>query len=223
MGKKTKAALLFFCLYPAIVDFLAINLSFQPFATYGIGKLIMIAIPLIVWYRSGVSLRVLRLRIGLARISVVKGLLTGTLMSALIYLAYNLFFKSMVNPGPIIDRLYALDLTDHYITTAFFLSFSNSLMEEYYWRGFILDQMKKMISGVVPLCILNGIFFSIHHFAALLPMFRLNLTLAFAAATGVAAAVWSWQRLAGQSLLDCYVSHVLADLAIFYVGWEVIQ
>jgi membrane protease YdiL (CAAX protease family) len=102
-----------------------------------------------------------------------------------------------------------------------FLSFSNSLVEEYYWRGFLLDQLRRRLDNVLWLGLLAGGLFGLHHVFVFAPLLGLPTAVLCTLGTVVAGVVWSWQRLKGWSLLDCYVSHILADLAGLWAVWDV--
>ena len=79
----------------------------------------------------------------------------------------------------------------------------------------------RIVWGIV--LIAGGVLFGLHHIFALAPLFPWPLAAAFTVGTMLAGAVWSLMRIRGLSLWDCYVSHILADLAIMWIGWDLMQ
>ena len=65
--------------------------------------------------------------------------------------------------------------------------------------------------------------FGLHHVFAMLPLFPVGWVAVFTAGTMAAGAAWAWMRVRGWSIWDCYVSHILADLSIMWVGYELIR
>ena len=69
---------------------------------------------------------------------------------------------------------------------------------------------------------MTALFFTIHHtlaLAAYVPLWQNAL-----ASLGVFAAsvIWSWLYARYRSIWPCYVCHVLADVAVFAIGWDVL-
>ena len=210
-------------LYPAIVTGTAVTLEFLPGLTYTLGKGIMIAIPVIVWIASRKPRRQVFAEAGLRATNGLRGLLSGGVLTAAIVTGYFLFFKGSVDPSGVMGKLQSLGLLRYYWLMAVFISLWNSFMEEFYWRAFLFGLLKARVKSGLTQCLVNGALFGAHHFLVLITVFPLSQTLMFTFATMVAGAVWSWHRARGHSVIDCYVSHVLADLAIMWVGWDLIS
>jgi len=64
--------------------------------------------------------------------------------------------------------------------------------------------------------------FGLHHVAAMMSLFDVQKLTLFVAGTMLAGGVWAWMRLRGQSIWDCYISHVMADMAIMWIGYDLI-
>ena len=220
----SKVLLLCCCLYPALKSLIGIYLEIFPTVTYPLGVIIMVSIPLVTWKWLGMSRRDVFDEIGMKRTNCLRGLASGVIFAAAILGAYYAFFKQAIDPKPIVDKVESLGLVGYrYWLMAVVISFWNSFAEEYYWRAFVLGQSRGHTGNVWLLCLGNGMLFGAHHVLILLRMFPLSLVAFFTFGTVVAGAVWSWQRIRGHSTIDCYVSHILADLAGLWAGWDLMM
>ena len=103
-----------------------------------------------------------------------------------------------------------------------FYSLVHSLLEEYYWRWFVFDQLKRLI----PLwwaMVISSIGFMAHHVLVVGEFFGwgspLTWLLSLAVATG--GVFWAWLYHRSDSLLGPWLSHLLVDAAIFGIGYDV--
>ncbi len=201
---------------PALATWSSFFLEIFPFLLYPLSKVILLILPFAVWrfreqaWSAGMS------RMGLGRPSW-RGLASGALLGGVIWAAFVIFFADLDGDG-IRHKLLSLGILDHYWSVSFFILAINSALEEWFWRGFLLDEFKNRVKQPAVIVGLGGLFFGFHHYFTLLPYFPLDLTIFFTFATMVAGALWSWHRLCGWSLADCYVSHLAADLAVLVIG-----
>jgi hypothetical protein len=109
-----------------------------------------------------------------------------------------------------------------YLVGAMYWTFINSLFEEYIWRWFVYSKCEVLIpgKGAVLLC---GLLFTLHHIINLVA-YTENWLVVVLASLGVflAGAIWSWCYLMYRSIWSSYFSHVLADLAIAIVSWQLL-
>jgi membrane protease YdiL (CAAX protease family) len=105
-----------------------------------------------------------------------------------------------------------------YLAGAAGWTFVNSLMEEYVYRWFIVRQCETLMKGPAAV-IASAAIFTAHHVVAVTQY--LEPLLAFLASAGVFAGgvIWSWLYIRYRSIWPCWLSHVLADIAVFGVGW----
>ncbi len=211
------------CIYPAALTFVAFSLELGYPASYAIGKVVMVLIPLAVWRWKRLPRTELFHTIGIKRTTLLPGLAGGILFASVIILLYLFVFRDRIDPRPVIDKVRSLDIMDYYWFMALFLSLGNSLMEEYYWRAFLYGAFLRRFSSLTTVCLLNGALFGLHHIFPLSQYFPIHLALLFTAGTMAAGTAWSFLRAKGYSIFDCYLSHILADLAIFYAGWNIMQ
>ena len=222
-AKRTSLPLLaLFCLLPALQTAVSIHFQWYTNLTYPVFKLLMIAVPIVVWRASRCSLAEIRRLAGCLPTTMLAGLSLGLLMAGVILTGYYLFLQRHVNPLPVLDKVHSLGLFGYYWLMAVFISLAHSLLEEYYWRAFILTQLARWIPGTLALSVSAGAIFGLHHIFVLLSLFGLPLLALCVLATMLAGFAWSWMRLAGYSIWDCYISHVFADLAVMWIGYDLI-
>jgi membrane protease YdiL (CAAX protease family) len=108
-----------------------------------------------------------------------------------------------------------------YLGLALYLTLVNSLLEEYVWRWFVFRRCEELTSSRTAV-VLSGFFFMIHHSIALAAQFRWGVTVGASLSVFLSGMIWSGCYLRYRSIWPGYVSHILADSAIFLVGWWLI-
>ena len=226
MNQKTKKTplllLALFCLLPAVQTAVSVHLQWHTNFTYPAFKLLMVAVPLVVWWTSGYSTGELRRLTGCLRTNMLAGLGLGLLMAAIILGGYYGFLRSTIDPLGILSKVHSLGLLPYYWLMAVFISLAHSLLEEYYWRAFILSQLAQRIRGPLILSLITGALFGLHHIFVLVSLFQLSVVALCVLGTMLAGFAWSRMCLAGYSIWDCYLSHVLADLAVMWIGYDLL-
>ncbi|MFI4861196.1 MAG: CPBP family intramembrane glutamic endopeptidase [Phycisphaerales bacterium JB063] len=100
----------------------------------------------------------------------------------------------------------------------------NSLLEEYVWRWFVFEKCKQVTPKQTLLPILaSGLFFTVHHVLAMLAYLpgQLHLTLLASLGVFIGGATWSWLYLKSKNIYAAYVSHVFADIIIFWIAYQI--
>jgi len=222
--KKAPLPLLgFICILPTIQTVVAVHWEWNTTVTYPILKGLMVVTPVVVW----VALRRTRSEVkdiaGWKRTNFLHGLVLGAAMAGLVLLGYVVIFRHLLDPSFVLAKVRSLGVLEHYWLMALAISLWNSLLEEYYWRAFIIGELRCWLRNTWVLCIAGGMLFGLHHAFALLSICEWPFVVLGALGTMVAGGAWSWMRVRGYSILDCYVSHVLVDLAIMSVGYDLIR
>ena len=208
-------------LLPAVQTAVSVYWQWHTAITYPLLKAVMIAIPMVIWLRwrrRGVNIRQ---RAGWRRTNCLPGLCVGAAMAAVILGGYYAVLRSLIDPAPVAAKIRSLGVLEHYWLMAIVISLWNSLLEEYYWRAFLVGELAGRWRAAAVICVAGGLF-GLHHFFALLSAFDWPLVALGVAGTMLAGAVWTWMRVSGRSIVDCYVSHVLADLAVMWIGYDMI-
>ncbi|XOV79848.1 MAG: CPBP family intramembrane glutamic endopeptidase [Aestuariibacter sp.] len=151
---------------------------------------------------------------------LVAGLVSGLLMAAVIIAAYVILGKDSVDPEEIKSAMREVGLLDShkYLLLAAYWTFVNSLLEEYFWRWFIVSRARSLMSQKTAILV-SAIGFVAHHFLAMSLYFDITTSLLACIGILVAGVFWSGLHLRYRNLLPCYISHILADAAIFGIGY----
>jgi len=157
--------------------------------------------------------------------SVGPGIAFGLLIVALLVLLVTQTPLGTVvdeNAGSIRERMEDMGAVEHFVLFALFLSLANAAMEEFFWRWFVFGMMRRR-GPIWRAHLLAAVAFAAHHVVVLSQFFPLPWALAFGACVATGGAVWSvfYQRYG--SLLGSWLSHVLIDFGIMWVGWRVLQ
>lgn len=186
-------------------------------AVYGAGKVWMVLLPVIwlVWVE--------RERIAFTKPSLqslLVGLGSGALIFGAIVGAYFAFGHRLVDSERLLAAVSKNGLDDpvRYLALAAYLTFLNSLIEEYVWRWFVGRQCLGLMPAVlVPIA--SAALFTIHHIIALGLQFGWELTIVGSAGVFVGGVVWSALWIRYGQVWSGWVSHICADVAVFLIGW----
>jgi len=209
------------CLVPATQTAVTVYWQIGPGFLYPLMKLVMIAAVIGGWWWMGLSRRELVNRIGWRRPRPIAAIGIGALMAAVMLGAYYLVLIDRLDPAPVLAKARALNLAEHYALFAAVIALGNAAFEEFYWRAFLVGEFRQRFSAVWT-CIAGGTLFGLHHIFALAPLFPVGWTGLFVLGTMAAGAVWTLMRIRGLSIWDCYISHVGADLAILWMGYDLL-
>lgn len=151
------------------------------------------------------------------------GLVSGLLLSGIILLAGVAAGGSLIDPALFRERLTGAGLGSPgvYLGGAAYWILVNSVLEEYAWRWFCYRQFETLLPPRVA-AIAAAACFALHHFLAL--QVYLPLPVAAVCALGVGLGGWVWSLLYGRtrSIWPGYVSHALADIAVFGLGARIL-
>jgi membrane protease YdiL (CAAX protease family) len=181
----------------------------------------LLALPLVwfFWVDRG-KLRISRPK----RRELLAGGVLGLLMFAIILSAYWLFGQHWIDTVDVRAKAQQVGISRPiiYLVGAMYWTFINSLFEEYIWRWFVYSKCEVLIpgKGAVLLC---GLLFTLHHIINLVA-YTENWLVVVLASLGVflAGAIWSWCYLIYRSIWASYFSHILADLAIAIICWQLL-
>jgi len=97
----------------------------------------------------------------------------------------------------------------------------NSLMEEYVYRWFVLRQLRAVTTDLVAV-LGSALVFTAHHVVAVSVYLTPALTVMASLGVFLGGAAWSWLYLRYRSIWPPWISHVLADVAVFVIGWHLL-
>ena len=194
---------------------------------YAVGKTLQFAFPLL-WV-FGVRRQPIRFRWpGMG--GVAAGLLFGAAVFAAILLAYHAWLGPaglLLPAGKAMAAKVAgfgVASPAAFVCMAVFYAMLHSFLEEYYWRWFLFGQLRPMTTPAAA-AVLSSLAFTSHHVLVLAAYFgwRSPETAVFSLGVAVGGMVWAWIYHRSGSLLGPWLSHALADAALFTVGYGVMR
>ena len=105
-----------------------------------------------------------------------------------------------------------------------FYSLVHSFLEEYYWRWFVYDLLKRFTS--VPASnLISSLGFMAHHVVLLSVYFGWDSPMTWLCSAGVAigGAFWAWLYEKTGTLIWPWVSHMIVDAGIFSLGYWLVS
>ncbi|XAM00857.1 CPBP family intramembrane metalloprotease [Phycisphaeraceae bacterium D3-23] len=151
---------------------------------------------------------------------------TGVAIFAIIAAAYYGYGQGQIDIAAMGKKMIAagLDAPWKLAVMAVYWCTINSLLEEYVWRWFVYEKCKDLTprQTVLPI-LLSATFFTVHHFLALFVYLPGQLHLVLLASLGVfvGGATWSWLYLKSKNIYAAYISHVFADIIIFWIAYQI--
>ena len=118
-------------------------------------------------------------------------------------------------------KVAQLGVLEHYAAFALFLSFAHSALEEYYWRWFVFGRLREVVSQRLALPI-AALAFASHHAVVVGQYVSLPWAILGTAAVAFAGGVWCWMYERQRTLTGAWISHVLADLVVLWVGYRML-
>jgi len=195
--------------------------------TYGASKVVQFALPVVALLAfNRQRLRAMRLSTrGLA-----GGVLFGLLTVAVILFIYSVVFRgqSLMTEMAIVVRTkvsgLGLQSPAGFIVLATFLALIHSFLEEYYWRWFVHSGLRDRLPAAFAIA-LSSLAFAAHHVVVLdvyFPGRFWSATLPFSIGVAFGGACWAWWYDRTGSLAGPWAAHVLADVAIMAVGFDLL-
>lgn len=116
---------------------------------------------------------------------------------------------------------FGVDTPLRYLALAAFYSVVHAAAEEYYWRWFVFGELRRACRPG-PAIVWSSLAFAAHHVVILGAFFGWTSpwTPALAAAVGAGGAFWAWLYHRSGSLLGPWLGHLMADAAVFAIGYR---
>jgi membrane protease YdiL (CAAX protease family) len=224
------AVLLAVALFPTLASWLYfVRFGDAPWmrTLYLLAKGVQATLPLIGWL-LGMRLHGRPSSTHAVRSSIVSGIASGVLLGSLVALGYASLRDwppLAIAPARIAARLAALGVTSAagFLVLSLALAVAHSLFEEYYWRWFLFGQLEQRLPFRIALA-LASLAFALHHWIVVDSFLggrhRLDATLPLTLAVVLGGALWCWLFHRGRSLVPSWISHLLVDAALMWVGWR---
>ncbi len=224
-------AVVFALLFPSALTFVYFTLLADTapavqHAAYGLLKAAQFGFPLY-WY-----LKVQRRTLSFSRPSQA-GLAAGIVVGATVLAAMWLLYKYVLEAHGLMEATkepvrtkiegFGVDTLLAYAALGAFYSLVHSLLEEYYWRWFVFAQLRRMTS-IPRAVVISSLGFMAHHVILLGTFFGFNSPLCWilSLAVAIGGAIWAWMFERWQSLVPVWISHLLVDAGIFWIGYDLV-
>lgn len=141
---------------------------------------------------------------------------------ASIYLTTFFVLQNLLDISSIQEKLKTL--IDINITNLIFIGLYiiifNSLLEEYFWRGFLFAKLDKLIAPWQAYLI-TGIAFSFHHVMFYYNWFNFGFFLLATFGLTVYALIMNYIFKKYQDLFSCWYVHIFADIAQIFIAFKI--
>ena len=166
---------------------------------------------------SNLSKHLRAIPLGLVSGAVIGGLIVGlfdwTPLGDYVRVHHEAVREKLMNLG--------LQSPAIYVIFGACLALFHSLLEEYFWRWYVFGRLSQFISEP-PAIFLAGLAFALHHYVALGAYFPVWLVALLGTSVGVGGGFWCWLYRRQGTLVGAWVSHMLVDVAILYIGYKLI-
>ena len=160
------------------------------------------------------------------------GFITGGLILVTIIGTWELLGHRLVDVAVFQEGMakVGLDTTWKYLGFATAVTLINALLEEYVWRWFVYTKWFELFKALnlpakaiaVPGAIaLAGACFVLHHSVAMDVYFGWQANALASLGIFIGGVTWSIIYLKSKNIYAAYISHIFADIALFYVGYRV--
>lgn len=156
-----------------------------------------------------------------------RGLLAALLLGAGLYL---LILGAYFLIGPYFDfSQIAGALTanagvtrDNFLFVSLYISFINSFLEEFFFRGFVFTNLKRL-SGRESAYLFSAVAFSLYHVAMMTGWFSPLLFLLVMAGLAAGGVIFNWLNEKLDTIYASWLTHMFANFAINTIGFLLLQ
>jgi membrane protease YdiL (CAAX protease family) len=154
---------------------------------------------------------------------VVAGFVSGLFLAGAIVLGTWLLGGFRVDAAPLAAAAENMGLASpgRFLAGALAWILLNSLVEEYVYRWFILRQCELLMAPRLAI-VASAAVFTAHHVIAVSRYLETWFSLLASASVFVGGLVWAWLWQRYRSVWPCWISHILADLVVFAIGYQLL-
>lgn len=192
---------------------------------YIAGKIVQFSLPLFFLYWTGRAKQPEgRDKPGCIAEGIIFGLMVVGLMVVLVeFLLPREWFQDA--GATIRKKLTAMDMFDpfRYTVLGVFYAMIHSLLEEYYWRWFVFQELGGFVRAAGA-AVLSAAVFTAHHVIILGVYFEWKLLPVALMSVGVflGGLYWAWLYHRAGRLRDVWISHMFVDAGIFLIGYRLL-
>ncbi|WP_194841312.1 CPBP family intramembrane glutamic endopeptidase [Salinibacillus xinjiangensis] len=195
------------------------------YVTKTLAKIVMFLVVPLIYIRFILKQRILEF-LNLKHIDMKRlksGFLLGLLASGIVLLTFLLLQDFIDTKAIISDLKNRLHITaEVYIFVALYITFGNSLLEEFYFRGFIFLKLYQTNQKVFAYVFSAGLF-AFYHIAIFATWFNISLILLALVGLFTVGLVFNWLNTKSNNFLNSWILHILADIAVVSIGFYLFQ
>lgn len=152
-----------------------------------------------------------------------KGIILACVFAVLVYvviLGGYLLLKDIFDFSAITGNLSEnIGVTgENFIFVSLYISFINSLLEEFFFRGFAFINLKRIIGRKFAYWFSAGVF-SIYHIAMMIGWFKLNVFLVVMAGLFAGGIIFNFLNERSETVYPSWLVHMFANFAINTIGF----
>lgn len=177
--------------------------------------LVCLGIPLLHgWWEGGLADDWRRAWLPFDKQGAVWGLAAGALMLTGILAGIRLLFATGVQPEEIRAVLERWGLTQQAVWWfSLYMAVVNSLLEELFWRGFVLERLLAAMSRFAAV-LLSSLFFCLYHLLVATVLFGWRWGVWITLMVLAVSVLWGWLKGIFPAVYATWFSHMLADFGI---------
>ncbi len=107
---------------------------------------------------------------------------------------------------------------DNFLYVSLYISFANSLLEEFFFRGFVFMNLKKGTNRMAAYMI-SSVAFSLYHVAMMIGWFNIGLFLLVVVALAVGGGIFNYLNEKHGTIYTSWFVHMFANFAINTIGF----
>jgi len=150
---------------------------------------------------------------------IIISLSLGAAVYAFIFCGYLAFanFIDLDNIAELLSENVNIN-RDNFIFVALYISFINSLLEEFFFRGFGFLSLRKVLPPVLAY-IISALAFSLYHVAILTGWFRPWMFILIISGLFVVGLFFNWLNKKSNNIYNSWLVHMFANFGINTVGF----
>jgi len=111
---------------------------------------------------------------------------------------------------------------DNFLYVSLYISFANSFLEEFFFRGFVFTNLKQL-SGKIPAYVFSAIIFSLYHVAMMIGWFSPLLFLLVLVGLTTGGIIFNWLNEKLDTIYGSWLTHMFANFAINTIGFSLLN
>lgn len=155
--------------------------------------------------------------------SIILAISIGALLASIYIISFYLF-KDYLNLQNTVDQLKEMASIDvsNIIFIGLYIIVINSLLEEFFWRGFLFNKLNILIKPWKAY-LLTGVAFSFHHIVFYYnwfsPLFFILITVGLTGYAIIMNIIFQYKK----DLFTCWIIHACADMAQIFIALKIFQ